>query len=136
MPGLWQGNSRGKSCLSRNVEVYGRDHYDGVNKCTPENLPLSFTRNGIENGTIITNTSTFSLVDERHRAQCDAPQLLPNARRRTTGSGIAEAGWRRRGGGDPIIDVWNGLVTAHASYQLGTKTTVKAEGVCNTILDG
>jgi hypothetical protein len=113
--------------LSREkLQAIAASYYDGVNNCTPEKVPLSHTGNRVENGTRITNTSTFSFADGMYES-LDPNVTIPNFAEWSAKEQFDRGLWNAdtvAGARFPLIDVEHGLVMAYALYQSWTKSDV------------
>lgn len=113
--------------LSRDkLQIIVASYYDGVINCMPEKVPLSHTGNRVENGTQITNISTFSLIDGFYEPE-DPSVELPNFAEWSAKEQFDRGLWNSDtvdGIRFPLIDVKRGLVMAYALYQPWTKAKV------------
>jgi hypothetical protein len=113
--------------LSRSqLQSIASSYYEGVNNSTPEKVPLSHTGNRVENGTRITNISSFSLIDGFYEAE-DPKVVLPNFAEWSAKEQFDRGLWNSdtvTGTRFPLIDVERGVVMAYALYQPWTKATV------------
>jgi hypothetical protein len=107
------------------LQAIAASYYDGVTNNTPEKVPLSHEGNRVENGTRITNISTFSLIDGFYEPE-DPNVTLPNFAEWSPKEQFDRGLWNSdtvTGERFPLIDVEHGIVMAYALYQPWTKST-------------
>jgi hypothetical protein len=115
----------GKRQTREELKDIAASYYDGVTNNTPEKVPLSHTGNRVENGTRITNISTFSLIDGFYEPE-DPNVTLPNFAEWSAKEQFDRGLWNSdtvTGERFPLIDVERGVVMAYALYQPWTKAT-------------
>lgn len=108
------------------LQAIAASYYDGVTNCTPEKVPLSHKGNRVENGTRITNISSFSLIDGFYEPE-DPNVTLPNFAEWSAKEQFDRGLWNSdtvAGTRFPLIDVETGVVMAYALYQPWTKATI------------